>query len=125
MNRKAIILIIFAIFQSFTTFAQNNWIWQNPLPQGNPLGTVQALGNDNFIAMGQAGTRIKTTDGGNSWDIKYFVNDITTAFQDFYFINNTIGYAVKGNIIYKTTDGGDSWADYPPNTFYSYEDIFF
>ena len=43
------------------------WEWQNPLPQGNTLRDVQLFSANTAIAVGDAGTVMKTTDGGESW----------------------------------------------------------
>ena len=43
------------------------WVWQNPLPQGNSLGSVQVLDALRAVAVGDAGTILTTVDGGASW----------------------------------------------------------
>jgi len=56
----------------------------------------------------------KTTDGGNSWNLKYTSN--SARFEDAYFINENevivigIGDSPEG-VVYKTTDGGISWQE--------------
>ncbi len=46
----------------------------------------------------------KTTDGGETW---YATNGGSGT--KVFFINNTTGWAVGGNVIYKTTDVGENW----------------
>src|SRR5215469_10757268 len=43
------------------------WFWQNPLPQGNNLWSVAALDASTFIAVGEFGTILRTSDGGTTW----------------------------------------------------------
>src|SRR3954454_8132532 len=49
--------------------AEGEWVWQNPLPQGNTLQDFFFIDADNGFAVGASGTILRTTDGGNSWDI--------------------------------------------------------
>ncbi len=44
------------------------WVWQNPLPQGNSLGSVQVIDAWRAVAVGDAGTILTTVDGGASWN---------------------------------------------------------
>lgn len=48
----------------------------------------------------------KTTDGGLSW---YVPNGGQGGSGKIFFINGTIGWAVRSNVIYKTTDRGENW----------------
>jgi photosystem II stability/assembly factor-like uncharacterized protein len=78
--------------------AQGGWFWQNPLPQGNILFNVHVLGPNTAITVGAAGTVMKTTDGGESWDIQHYADGATTNLSSVHFINSNIGYAIGGNI---------------------------
>src|SRR6478672_6360356 len=49
--------------------AEAQWIWQNPLPQGNTLQDFFFIDTNNGFAVGARGTILKTTDGGNDWEI--------------------------------------------------------
>lgn len=44
----------------------DRWQWRNPLPQGNDLYCV-ASGNGVWVALGRGGARIRSTDGGATW----------------------------------------------------------
>lgn len=57
---------------------------------------------------------LRTQDAGQTW------NKVFTPFNKFEitsiaFINNTIGFCVGGNVIYKTENGGQSWREYQVN----------
>src|ERR1043166_6352776 len=44
------------------------WVWQNPLPQGNPLYSIHfAKDNETGFAVGADNTILRTTDGGFHW----------------------------------------------------------
>lgn len=68
-------------------------------------------------ACGDAGTILKTINGGNSWETLVTPNNIQNRqLNSIFFLNTDLGYAVGGNptndsiqSIIKTTDGGNSW----------------
>ena len=53
---------------SIDTEAQ--WVWQNPLPQGNHLFAVSFVDANNGTAVGWSGTILRTSDGGQNWVIQ-------------------------------------------------------
>jgi hypothetical protein len=58
------------LFLSFLAFHQGytqDWQWQNPLPQGNLLNSVYFTDANKGFVVGDAGTIIKTTDGGTDF----------------------------------------------------------
>ena len=56
---------ILTLFLTSISFAQ--WFWQNPLPQGNNLSSVNFISATMGCAAGEAGTILLTTDGGTTW----------------------------------------------------------
>ena len=50
-----------------STHARAQWVWQNPLPQGNWLFGVSFTDANNGTAVGWYGTILRTTDGGRNW----------------------------------------------------------
>ena len=106
-----LVIIIFVVFNLLSNkmMAQSGWFWQNPLPQGQTLNDVQLIDENTAIAVGEAGTIIKTTDGGTSWV------SLTGAGSDRlnsdYFIDSNTGWIVGNNgKIFKTTNGGTNWS---------------
>ncbi|NUN09373.1 MAG: protein kinase [Ignavibacteriaceae bacterium] len=64
------------------------------------------------IACGEAGTIIKTTDGGEAWQIVNFPDSISLF--DVRFSSAGSGFLIgEGGRIYKTTDLGDTWVRVP------------
>lgn len=106
---------IFFIFY-FNLFAQINWEWQNPLPQGNVLFSVKLINPETAIAAGGAGLVMKTTNDGNTWSTKFHVGDNMFWFKDVSFPTPMTGYIVgradvltDSSIIMRTEDGGLTW----------------
>jgi len=76
-------------------------------------------------ATGEAGTIIRTTDGGTSWEIQN--STVQTFITDIYFLDRNFGWATTieevfpfKSIILKTTNGGENWhtAYFPDSTEY-------
>lgn len=74
-------------------------------------------------AAGEAGTIIRTTDGGNSWEVQN--STVQTFIHDIFFINKNSGWALTlqdgfpfTSVILKTTNGGIDWLaeDFPDTT---------
>jgi len=43
--------------------SSRQWVWQNPLPQGNTLQDFSLVDTNTGFAVGARGTILKTTDG--------------------------------------------------------------
>src|SRR6266487_1622861 len=48
----------------------SQWHWQNPLPQGNTLRGASFVDANTGTVVGDYGTIVRTTDGGNSWTVQ-------------------------------------------------------
>jgi len=108
MKTSYLLLIIFTLVNSSTGFAQGNWTWKNPSPQGNHLKALHVFDVSNVIFLGNHGTVVQTSDAGSSFTINNLaefqdLNDVT-------FITPSIGFAVgSGGYGAITTDGGLNW----------------
>src|SRR5262249_1317752 len=86
----------------------SQWHWQNPRPQGNNLRGASFTDANTGTVVGEYGTIVRTTDGGNSWTIQ--ASGTTQTLWDVSFIDANNGTAVgEGGTILGTTDGGDHW----------------
>ena len=107
---RAVKLLLLIFFTSFLyiTESYSQWFWQNPLPHGYTLRSVSFTDVNNGTAVGEAGTILRTTNGGTSW-INQSSGTTNTLFGvSFTDANN--GTAVgEAGIILRTTDGGTSW----------------
>jgi photosystem II stability/assembly factor-like uncharacterized protein len=86
----------------------SSWHWQNPLPQGNNLRGASFVDANTGTVVGDYGTIVRTTDGGNSWTVQ--VSSTTQKLWAVSFTDVNNGTAVgEAGIILGTTDGGDHW----------------
>ena len=104
-----IVLFVTSILLSNNMMAESGWFWQNPLPQGHTLNDVYVFDENNAIAVGEAGTIIRTTDGGTSW--VSLTGGGSDRLNSVYFIDANTGWIVGNNgTILKTTNGGTTWS---------------
>src|SRR4029450_11410594 len=93
----------------------SQWHWQNPLPQGNNLRGASFVDANTGTVVGDYGTIVRTTDGGNSWTIQ--VSGTTQNLWAVSFIDANNGAAVgEGGTILGTTDGGANWVSQTSGT---------
>ncbi|MDH3267525.1 MAG: YCF48-related protein [Ignavibacteria bacterium] len=83
-------------------------------------------------AAGEAGTIIRTTDGGIGWDVQN--SSVQTFIMDIFFVDKNIGWALTlkdefpfNSVILKTTNGGDDWSaeNFPDSSKYIRTIFFF
>jgi hypothetical protein len=61
---RTILVLLLAI----SSFAQVDWTWRNPLPQGNELSSI-TNGNGQYVTVGRNGT-ILTSLNGITWSLR-------------------------------------------------------
>ena len=66
--KNIIIVLVAMVICNQNIYSQSTWYWQNPLPQGNYLTSISFVNPDTGWAVGDAGTIIKTTNGGINLD---------------------------------------------------------
>ena len=102
----------------------SKWYWSQPSPTGNLLKSIHFINHDTGFAAGELGVIIKTTDGGDKWDVcrsatSEDLNEIT-------FLNETTGFAAgNSGTILKTTDCGNNWFNVSYHSKVSFYDIQF
>lgn len=106
---KTILLAgIIAVSTFNTVHAQDSWVWQYPLPQGNALNDIHFVDCQIATAVGEFGTIIRTTDGGLSW-VKQ-ESGVLEHLNRVVFLDALFGFVVgNAGTILHTTDGGWNW----------------
>ena len=94
----------------FYTTTDGGFTWQfSTTVPGTDLKKIFWASSSIGYAVGSEGTLIKTTDGGQNWDLlnTYISNNDIYSFNDLYFTNTTTGCIVgKNGKILKTVNGG-------------------
>src|SRR5215472_7245984 len=106
--RVSILFFGMAALGTSTTFAQSGWFWQNPLPQGNPLFAAAAPNSSTVVAVGAAGTILRTDDAGDTWTLQS--SGTFYALVGVSFVDANTGTAVgEAGTILRTDDSGATW----------------
>jgi photosystem II stability/assembly factor-like uncharacterized protein len=89
--------------------AQGNWEQMLPPgPTSNQMVALYFVDENTGWSVGEHGTILKTTDGGESWRLIQI--PWMTYLLDIFFVNDSIGYSVgQDGLIIKSLDGGESW----------------
>jgi photosystem II stability/assembly factor-like uncharacterized protein len=127
-----IVIVVFILSELILiTYAQTQPWKKLPSPVTGTLRFVSFVDSLTGWAAGEAGTIIRTTDGGSSWDVQN--STVQTFIMDVFFIDQNFGWAISlrdefpfNSILLKTTTGGDNWfADDFPDSVGLVRTIFF
>jgi photosystem II stability/assembly factor-like uncharacterized protein len=119
------LFLLSGVFQnSYSQQNMNGWYWVNGQPQSNDIRWSKILDATHYYAVGDNGTFMKSSDGGDNWlintqsgvtDPSFGSGGTLRLFSAWFFDINT-GY-VTGQSVYneqayirKTTDGGDTFS---------------
>jgi len=89
--------------------------WKVSSVQGDSYVAVSFPSQQTGYVVGEFGSILKTTDGGESWSKDrngnlLWVSDLE--FQDVYFTNEEAGFICgKDGLLWQTTDGGENWLE--------------
>lgn len=116
MTKKTLLLTLFSSFLiTSTLYSQlyQDWKWLHQFPQGNDLKWVKVWDVNTIYAIGNKGTFIKTTDGGQTWIVQHKAGRVggipvqVADLKDAWFFNQNTGIVVGSlGSIYRTTNGG-------------------
>ncbi len=90
-----------------------------PTPSYTRLSDIVFISQDVGIAVGDYGVCLRSTDGGNNWDLLFTLNQGTN--RSVWFTSLTTGFIGGGDFdksqgfIYKTTDAGLTWNNVTPS----------
>ena len=113
------------LFQnSYSQQNTNGWFWVNGQPQTNDINWVSILDATHYYAVGENGTFMKSSDGGDSWLINTqagvldpsFGSGGTLRLYSAWFFDVNTGYVTgqsvsgDGGYIRRTTNGGETFS---------------
>ena len=128
MKAKLFPVIFFMCLIFTNSYSQqdvNGWYWLNGKPTGNSLYWVQVMDAATMYAVGERGTFMKTTDGGDTWSVNSSVgspdnsstgNLQTRNLNTGWFFDANTGIVAGQSLtstpgyISRTTNGGNTWS---------------
>lgn len=114
-----IVLVSILISSGFVqrVAAQASWSWMNNGSQTNPLQAIHAIDTNIIVVVGNEGTIVRTTDGGESWVPRFNAGGSSSYFSDVEFADPLRGMTVgEGGTILHTSDAGETWSPRPSGT---------
>ena len=88
------------------------WHQAKTVPTQSTLTGVTFVNKDLGFAVGHDATVIRTTDGGETWDLVYNDSESEMAFMTVYFEDEKRGFAMGAfSFIVETSDGGETWEE--------------
>jgi photosystem II stability/assembly factor-like uncharacterized protein len=123
-NLSKIVFLIFFCFCLFVSSAVSKWEMMNPKPHVNHLACVKFYSENIGWTVGDYGLILKTTDGGNNWEIQ---NSPSKSFLKSISIINEKTLWVAGSYggVLLTTDGGKEWKIIETNVTTNFRDLNF
>jgi len=115
MRFKILILVLSLLFISAKTYSQGSWE-RIDSPTDKFLKSVYFVDSLYGWAVGDSGTIIYTSDGGDNWIVQGSKTE--NEIVDVFFLNRNLGWASAwnynsypfGTILLKTTNGGQDWS---------------
>jgi len=123
---KRFFFFLFILLFVTNNYSQDEWFWQNPLPQGNSLFNVQFVDSTMAYAVGEAGTIMKTIDAGITWDVAHYTGGTDKILKSLFFLNENEGWVggYDGKLLH-TSNAGASWDSLTGHTYKIVEGISF
>ena len=106
---KSVVILLVILF-SLQTKAQHGWIKQQLPANVYEINEVFALNQNVVYAAADSGKILKTTDGGEYWNLIYQDSTNHGAINSIFFIDSLNGWAVSWRLILRTEDGGKNWS---------------
>ena len=104
-----------ALLQTGTAFAQSGWYRQPPWPTTEHLQGVATPDSSTIVAVGDRGTVVRSTDGGDSWVLQGADTSNNLAAVSFVDANTGTAVGSYGTIL-RTIDGGETWVSQDSGT---------
>jgi photosystem II stability/assembly factor-like uncharacterized protein len=90
--------------------AQRGWNATRITSSGRDLNTVYFSDSKRGWVGGDEGFLTHTEDAGGSW-VEQRIDAKHHAINDIYFANKEVGFALAGDMIFRSGDGGQSWQE--------------
>lgn len=101
--------VLFFLVPAIAT-AQSGWNARSITSSGRDLNTVYFSDSKRGWIGGDEGFLTHTEDGGASW-VEQRIDTKRHAINDIYFANKEVGFALAGDMIFRSGDGGHTWQE--------------
>ena len=112
-TRAALFLALVALILATWAEARSpdlEYSWAQPLPQGNPIFGLCFADDLRGWAVARAGTVLRTTDGGDSWQVqREWSPDYADLFDVEYLPDGTLVACGGEGRVHRSTDDGRTW----------------
>jgi photosystem II stability/assembly factor-like uncharacterized protein len=98
------------VFASALVTGQSGWNTTRLTSSGRDLNTVYFSDSKRGWIGGDEGFLTHTEDGGASWT-EQRIDTKRHAINDIYFANKEVGFALAGDMIFRSGDGGHTWQE--------------
>jgi photosystem II stability/assembly factor-like uncharacterized protein len=98
------------VFSAPIINAQSGWSALRITSSGRDLNTVYFVDSKRGWVGGDEGFLTHTEDGGATW-IEQRLDAKRHAVNDIYFANKEVGFALAGDMIFRSNDGGHTWQE--------------
>lgn len=122
--KNNLFLLFMAILCCNEIFAQDNWTWSNPVPNGNSNNSVFFINNNVGYIVGAQGKILKTIDTGEIW-VNVNSNVNSNLFSVFFTSQDTGYISGENGLVLKTIDEGKNWTKLNSTTNSSLTKIYF
>jgi photosystem II stability/assembly factor-like uncharacterized protein len=95
---------------SIMATAQSGWNGSRLTSSGRDLNTVYFSDSKRGWIGGDEGFLTHTEDGGATW-VEQRIDTKHHAINDIYFANKEVGFALAGDMIFRSGDGGQTWQE--------------
>jgi photosystem II stability/assembly factor-like uncharacterized protein len=123
MRLTTALFLFFTVLQAQT---DRSFEWLNPMPTGIDIRDAKVFSADTFYAVGDAGTFLKTTNGGATWLVHSNLYGTSSRINGMSFINMDTGWVCNDSgRVFRTTDGGITFTPQNFNNKFSLFDVSF
>ncbi len=123
--KTLLLTVTLCLFASASFSQEPFWEWQNPKPQGSELEDVVMLSPTTYLAIGDGGLVIKTTDDGVSWTFRTLAIRANETLTSIAFSPDKMHGITTSNVgdIFYTSNQGESWTKTPKIVTASLKDV--
>ncbi len=108
--RFAILALVLGLVAAPATAVDFSFQWAQPLPASNPIRGCSFGDAQHGLTVGDSGTILRTSDGGDTWNLVPDSWNVLPDLHDVLMLDGATAVAVgAGDRLYRSADGGRTW----------------